>query len=132
MTRACVSRAPWQQAPASAGLPAHRVADTSDASFSVTFTGTQATLDSVARRDGGYARITLRDVSVRQVLDATVDMYSQSPASSVKFVTPLLARGSYTLSARVAGDGWYWVNKKGERSGSRGHAISFERLAVRK
>lgn len=122
----------WQQAPASAGMPAHRVADAGGASFSVTFSGAQATLYSVARRDGGYARILLRDGQGRQILEATVDMYSQYPASSVKFVTPLLAPGTYTLSAQVVGDGWYWVNKKGERSGSRGHAISFERLAVRK
>lgn len=122
----------WQQVAAANGMPGHRVSDARDAAFSVSFTGTQATLYSVGRRDGGYARITLHDAAGKEVLASTVDMYSQYPASSVKFVTPLLASGSYTLRAQVVGDGWYWTNKAGVRSGSRGHTISFERLAVRK
>jgi hypothetical protein len=113
-------------------LPAYRITDAKGASFSVPFDGTQATLYSVARQDGGYARITLRDAKGKQLLASVVDMYSKYPASSVKFVTPLLPRGRYTLSAEVVGDGWYWTNKKGEKSGSKGHTISFERLAVRK
>lgn len=122
----------WQSVAAAGGLPAHRVSDARDASLSVSFTGTQASLYGVARPDGGYARITLRDAKGKEVLTSTVDMYSRYPASSVKFVTPLLARGAYTLSAAVVGEGWYWTNKKGERTGSQGHAIAFERLAVRK
>lgn len=120
----------WQQV--ADGQPSNHVTTDKDASFSVTFTGTQASLYSVARPDGGYAHVTLRDEHGEEVLAATVDMYSQYLVPSVKLVTPLLPRGTYTLSATVVGDGWYWVNKAGERSGSRGHAISFERLDVRR
>lgn len=102
------------------------------ASVSATFTGIQATLYSVARPDGGYAHVTLRDRNGRVMLSSTIDMYSKYPTSTATFVTPLLPVGTYTLSAAVVGDGWYWLNKKGERSGSSGHAISFERLEVRR
>ncbi|KHL26732.1 glycosyl hydrolase family 43 [Croceibacterium mercuriale] len=119
----------WRQA--DADLPAHRVTDDRTASFSLTFTGTQASLYSVARPDGGYARVSLRDDQGDEVLSATIDMYSKYPVSSARFVTPLLPRGTYTISASVVGDGWYWVNKRGERSGSQGHAITFDRLDVR-
>ncbi|MBD8546760.1 family 43 glycosylhydrolase [Sphingomonas sp. CFBP 8760] len=112
--------------------PAHHVTDESSSSFSVTFTGTQASLISVARPDGGYAYITLRDRLGKEMISSTVDMYSKYPVSGIKFVTPLLARGTYTISASVVGDGWYWRNKKGERSGSAGHAITFERAEVRR
>jgi hypothetical protein len=122
----------WQSKMASGSLPAYRVSDARDASFSITFTGTQASLYGVAGPDGGYARITLRNAQGEEVLASTVDMYSRYPVSSLKFITPLLARGTYTLSAAVVGEGWYWINKKGERSGSQGHAIAFERLSVRK
>lgn len=120
----------WRQA--EADQPAHQVTDDKAASFSVTFTGVQATLYSVARPDGGYARITLRDGQGKELLASTVDMYSKHPVSSVKFVTPLLPAGNYTITASVVGDGWYWVSKNGTKSGSTGHAISFERLRVRK
>lgn len=122
----------WQRVEAAAGLPAHQVSDAGDASFKVTFTGTQASLYSVARPDGGYARITVRDAQGKEVLASTVDMYAKYQVSGAKFATPLLARGTYTLSASVVGDGWYWISKNGTRSGSQGHAISFERLDVRK
>ncbi len=118
--------------PATAGRAADRVTDDGKASVSVRFTGTQARLYSVARADGGYARITLRDDKGRELLSSTVDMYSRYPVSSLKFVTPMLPAGTYTITAAVLGEGWYWTNKKGERSGSAGHAVSFERLEIRK
>ncbi|WP_200928317.1 family 43 glycosylhydrolase [Sphingobium sp. Leaf26] len=120
----------WQKS--EIGGPIHQVALDRDASFSVTFTGTQASLYSVARPDGGYARVTLSDGHGVKLLSSTVDMYSKYPVSNVKFVTPRLPRGKYTFSASVVGEGWYWINKKGERSGSAGHAVSFDHLDVRK
>lgn len=109
-----------------------RVTEDRQASVSVTFTGTQASLYGMSRPDGGYASITLRDGKGRRMLSSTVDMYSKYPVSSAKFVTPLLPAATYTLSVEVVGDGWYWINKKGERSGSAGSAISFQRLDVRR
>jgi hypothetical protein len=120
---------PWH---ATDGRLVDRVTDDRNAAVSVTFTGTQASLYSVARANGGYARITLRDHAGRELLSSTVDIYSKYPVSTVKFVTPLLPTGTYTISAAVVGEGWYWTTKKGVRSGSAGHAISFERLDVRK
>jgi hypothetical protein len=115
-----------------AKMAGDRVSDDRRASVSVTFTGTQASLYGVARPDGGYARITLRDRGGRQRLSSMVDMYSKYPVSDVRFVTPILPAGTYTLTAEVVGDGWYWINKRGDRSGSAGSAISFERLEVRR
>jgi hypothetical protein len=120
----------WQQAAKSKRGPITTV--DRKASLSVAFTGTQASLHSLARPDGRYARIIVRNSQGDEVLSSTTDMYSKYPVSSVKFVTPLLPRGSYTLQVSVVGDSWYWVNKRGERSGSEGHTISFERLRVRK
>lgn len=119
----------WQQAVAD--QPGPRMTIDKSASLSVAFTGTQASLHSLARPDGGYARIIVRNSQGDEVLSSTVDMYSKYPVSSVKFVTPLLPRGAYTMQVSVVGDSWYWVNKAGQRSGSNGHAISFDRLQVR-
>jgi hypothetical protein len=85
---------------------------------SVTLTGTQASLYSVARR--------------KEVMASSVDTCGGHRGASPTFVTPRLAQGTCTFSAAVVGDGGYAVNKKGERSGSTGHVISFERLAVRR
>lgn len=110
----------------------YRTASDTGASVDVSFRGTQATLYAVARQEGGYARITLRDAHGEALLSSTVDMYSQYPARSVRFVTPLLPHGTYTISMMVVGEGWESFNKAGERSGSSGHAITFESLLVRR
>ncbi len=120
----------WQQAAKRRQGPTSTI--DKNASLSVTFTGTQASLYSLARPDGGYARIIVRNNQGDELLSSTVDMYSKYPVPTVKFVTPLLPRGAYTMHVSVVGDSWYWVNKRGERSGSEGHAISFDRLRVRK
>lgn len=120
----------WKEA--STGKAAHQVSVDKQASFSVRFTGTQASLSSMMRPDGGYARVTLRNAEAAEVLSATIDMYSRYTTSNTLFVTPLLPRGTYTIDVSAMGDGWFWINKKGDRSGSAGHAISFDRLEVRK
>ncbi|MBT0669365.1 family 43 glycosylhydrolase [Novosphingobium profundi] len=113
------------------GSVPHRFTSERDAALEVTFRGTQAWLRAVARPDGGYAHVTLRNAQGEIVLRATLDMYSKYPVSSVRFVTPRLPSGTYTLRLGVVGEGWYWVSKSGARSGSSGHAIAFEGLDVR-
>jgi len=120
----------WRQI--TAGHSTHHVTDEGNASVSVTFTGKQASLLSLASPDGGYARIVVRDRKGNRLLSSIVDMYSKYPMPTVKFVTPLLPTGTYTITASAVGDGWYWLNKKGERSGSAGHAISFDGLLIRR
>ncbi|BAV05545.1 Glycosyl hydrolases family 43 [Filimonas lacunae] len=98
--------------------------------FTTTFTGTRILLYSLARPDGGYAGITLRNSKDKQILHATVDMYSQYPTSTLSFASPSLPRGTYTLQVTVLGENWYWTDKRNGRTGSKGYNISVEKIIV--
>lgn len=106
-------------------------AHSKDASFSLKFTGTGAHLYGVGTVDGGYARIQILDSRGTSVLSANVDLYSKYTAPTLKFVSPVLPRDTYTMTVKVLGEGWYWVNKKRERSGSQGVAVSFDKALLR-
>lgn len=121
-------RGSWRRA---AAPVTHSVADARDASFTLTFTGTGASLYGVAADDGGYARITLADSRGKTVLASTVDMYSQYTVPALKFTSPILPRDTYTMTVSVLGENWYWVNKRGDRSGSKGVAVAFDKVVVR-
>jgi hypothetical protein len=109
----------------------HRVANAKDASFTMKFTGTGASLYGVAAADGGYARVTLADSRGKTVVTSVVDMYSQYTAPALKFASPVLPRDTYAMTVSVLGENWYWVNKKGDRSGSQGVAVAFDKVVVR-
>jgi hypothetical protein len=101
------------------------------ASFSFRYNGTQIGLYGLGRPDGGYAQITIRMSNGDEVLAAAIDMYSKYPESTLKFVSPVLPKENYTITVTVLGEHWYWKNKRGEISGSKGVVVSFDKLAVK-
>lgn len=109
----------------------YSTADAKDASFTLKFTGTGANLYGVATADGGYARIQLTDNRGKTVLASNVDLYSKYTTPALKFVSPVLPRDTYTMTVTVLGEGWYWLNKKRERSGSQGVAVGFDKVLMR-
>ncbi|MEO7312289.1 MAG: family 43 glycosylhydrolase [Chitinophagaceae bacterium] len=115
----------WQQDT----LTAKR-SDKKGASFSVTVRGTQVGFYALARPDGGYALITLRNSKGKIVVSSTVDMYSKFPELSLKFLSPVFPKDNYTLTVSVLAENWYWVSKNGSRSGSTGYLVSLNKIVV--
>lgn len=107
-----------------------RSADQKDASFSVRFNATQVGVCGLARPDGGYARVVLRNSKGKTVLSSIVDMYCHYPVSTMKFLTPAMVKDKYTLSVSVIGERWYWVEKSGRRTGSKGNFVSIDKIIV--
>jgi hypothetical protein len=109
---------------------AMRSADKKDAAFTVKFKGSQIGLCGLARPDGGYASIVLQDSKGKTVLSSTIDMYCKYPVSTLKFLSPVLNKDTYTLSVSVIGERWFWVEKSGRRTGSRGNVVSLDKIIV--
>lgn len=105
-------------------------ADEKGAFFTVKFTGSQIGLYGLARPDGGYARIVLQNGKGKTVLSSMVDMYCLYPVSTLTFLSPVLVKDKYTLSLSVAGEHWYWVEKSGRRSGSKGNVVSLDKITI--
>lgn len=77
-----------------------------------------------------WSFITVTNSRGATVVNAIVDMYSQYTTPARKCITPMLPRDRYTLRMTALGENWYWVNKRKERSGSKGYMVSFDKLTV--
>ena len=115
----------WQQ-----DTLAVKSSDEKDASCSFTVKGTQIGMYGLARQDGGYASIMIRNSKGEIILKSNVDMYSKYPALALKFLSPVLKKDTYTTTVTVLGEKWWWKEKSGRLSGSKGNVVSVERFVV--
>jgi hypothetical protein len=104
--------------------------DEKDAGFSVTFSGTQVGWYAAAGPYSGYAGVRLTNSEGKEVLTAIVDMYSKYTESSLRFVSPVLPRGRYTLRVTVRAEHGSWTDKKKTIYGSKGNFVSLEKIVV--
>lgn len=72
----------------------------------------------------GYADITITDEKNDTAVNTCVDFYSLSPAEDVRYITPELPDGSYTMTISVSPMKPNWSDKKRNVYGSKGHQIS--------
>lgn len=100
-------------------------------SFSFTASGTQISFYGLARPDGGYASVVIRNSKGKVLQNAVVDMYSKYPAIALKYLSPVLKKDRYTITVTVLGERWWWKEKSGRLSGSKGDIVSVECLKVK-
>lgn len=115
----------WQQDTLSV-----KSSDEKGASFSIKFKGTGIGFYGLARPDGGYASVVVRDSKGKIILSSNIDAYCKYPVSTLRFMTPLLPRDNYSVTVTVLGENWWWVEKSGRRSGSKGYFVSLDRIVV--
>lgn len=104
--------------------------DAKGASFSVKFRGSQIGLYGLARPDGGYAHVVIKNRQGKEVLTSLVDMYCKYPFQSLKFITPVLPRDNYTLTVTVTGERGNWYDKRKSDYGSTGNFVSLDKLVI--
>jgi Glycosyl hydrolases family 43 len=100
------------------------------ASFSFTVKGTQVGVYGLARPDGGYANVIIRNSKGKIVLNSSIDMYSKYPTVLLKFLSPVFKNDSYTVTVTVLGERWWWKEKSGRLSGSKGDFISVDKIVI--
>ncbi len=100
--------------------------------FAVTLKCSKVGFYAVSDSTGGYARVTLFNRKGELICDATVDMYCKYPQRQLKFISPDLKPDFYTLKVEAMSERWYWVNKKGLRSGSKGDDLTITEIAYLK
>src|SRR5690606_21077458 len=98
--------------------------------FAFPFTGIGLSLYGLARPDGGYAEISIQDQHGKSVVETVVDMYCQYPAATLKFVSPTLKRGRYTLTVTVMGERGNWSDKRRSDYGSTGYVVALQKVLV--
>lgn len=100
------------------------------ASFTVKFTGTGIGFYGLARPDGGYARVVLKNSKGKIVLSSMVDMYCNYVVSTLKFLSPVLPEDKYAVTVSVTGERGNWSDKRRAEYGSTGYFVSLEKIVV--
>lgn len=105
--------------------------DAKNAYFSVKFNGTQIGFYSLARSNGGYAHVILRNGKGKTELSSVIDMYCKYPVSTLKFLSPVFAKDNYTLTVSVMGERGNWSDKKRSDYGSSGNFVSLDKIVIK-
>jgi hypothetical protein len=105
--------------------------DEKGTSFSFTMKGTQVGIYGLARPDGGYASVIIRNSKGETVLTSAIDMYSKYPTVLLKFLSPVFKKDRYTVTVTVLGERWWWKEKSGRLSGSKGDFVSVDKIVVK-
>jgi len=105
--------------------------DKKNDSFSLKFRGRQIALYGLSRPEGGYAQVDLRSNKGKVILSALVDMYCKYPVSSLKYITPVLQQGNYTLTVTVTGERGNWSDKRKNQYGSTGYVVSLDKILIK-
>lgn len=104
--------------------------DVKEDSLVFRFSGKRVALYGLSDSTGGYAAIIIRNAAGAAVCNATVDMYCRYPVKALTFISPLLPAANYTLTVKVKGEHWYWMDKKKNRFGAKGTYITVEKIKI--
>lgn len=83
-----------------------------------TFTGVRIAIIGESNANGGYARIRILDSNKKEILSTLVDFYSKKTDRTMRFLSPVLAKGEYTLVIEATGIMPVWTDKSKARFGS--------------
>ena len=108
-----------------------RISEEKGASFTVRFKGSQIAWYGLASPKGGYAQLILRNSKEKIVLSSIVDMYCAYAESSLKFLSPALPKGDYTLTVSVMGERPNWSDKRKSNYGSTGYEVTVSKIVCR-
>ena len=106
------------------------MSDEKGASFSVKVNATRIGWYGVAKPNGGYARVILRNGKGKIILYSVVDMYSKYPNPGLRFLSPTLLKDRYTLTVAVMGERGNWSDKRKSVYGSTGYFISLDKIVI--
>jgi hypothetical protein len=88
------------------------VSNTRDDFVTVKFSGRQIAVYGESNAHGGYGRVIIADKNGRTVISSLVDFYSKVPDKAVRYISPRLPKGDYTLKVEVTGENSTWSDKK--------------------
>ncbi|MBM6991963.1 MAG: family 43 glycosylhydrolase [Prevotella sp.] len=78
---------------------------------------------------GCYADIEIRK-GKKQVIRQTIDLYSSAPAEGLRYLSPALKKGKYTLIITASPMRPNWTDKSRTIYGSKGNAVDLTRIAI--
>lgn len=94
------------------------------------FKGTRVAVIGHTFHNGGYANIRILDATGKQVYSNLIDFYSKVADDGIRFVSPLLTEGEYTLEVECAGEHPQWSDKRKSHYGSMEDWIQVDEIRI--
>lgn len=96
----------------------------------VPFRGKQIAILGETNNHSGYARITIYDKNKTIIKSSLVDFYSKVPNQGIRYLSPDLPKGKYTLEVEVTGIIPAWTDKSKVRFGSFDSYVNVDDIIV--
>lgn len=79
---------------------------------------------------GAYAIVRISDRKGNLILETPVDFYSLAPSEGLRFISPALDGGKYTLTVTVSEMKPNWTDKKRNIFGSKGYSVDLTEVGT--
>lgn len=99
-------------------------------SLSVSFKGNRVAVVGETNRHGGYARVNILNKKKEKVYSSLVDFYSKVEDQAIRFITPVLPVGNYTLVIEVTGINPVWTDKTKAIYGSDDYFVTVKDIII--
>lgn len=94
----------------------------------VSFNGSRIAVTGESNAHSGYARVRLLDTDKKEVLTGLIDFYSKKTDRNLRFLSPVLPKGEYTLLIEVTGIMPVWTDKSKARFGSMDSFVTIDNI----
>ena len=98
--------------------------------FTTQFDASRIGLKGTTDENSGYAEITIFDEKNQVVFETFVDFYSKVSASGLRWLSPVLSKGKYTLQVRCSEMKPNWTDKKRIIYGSKGYKVEISEVVT--
>lgn len=88
------------------------------ATVTYNFKGRQIGIKALMNKTSGYAKVTIKNSSDKEIISTIVDFYSNYENVSHNFLSPVLASDNYMLTIEVMGEHPKWADKRKNDYGS--------------
>ena len=96
----------------------------------IDFHGKRVEIYGTSKKNGGYAKIEIKDKDDKTVNCQIIDFYSLVKNYGIRYVSPKLEEGDYRLKIECLGRAGEWFNKRGNRFGSTGTEVDVREMRV--
>ena len=98
--------------------------------YNVKFSGTRIGIIGNTDENSGYAEVTILDRKKQVIFQTSIDFYSKAPATGLRWLSPVLPEGKYTLQVRCSEMKPNWTDKKRTQYGSKGYKVEITRFVM--
>ncbi|MDE6654345.1 MAG: glycosyl hydrolase family 43, partial [Muribaculaceae bacterium] len=77
-----------------------------------------------------YADITIRDSEGQSIVETSIDFYSLAPATGLRYISPTLKEGNYTMEIKVSDMKPNWSDKRHTVYGSKGYHVEVTEIGT--